>query len=216
MEHAGCTLYTDYYDYYDEFLCSSSYSIETKIFRFKKNAIPISSQVDILKMAGFNVPETGHLHQFISPPNINETGQFVVFDEQQKPVVVTHSQALNLRDKERFAMTYIASHKKPQLRYLSVGTLYCWLVRTVGDDGPQFHPILHGAPNNISAQSIAIINQPIFSIDFIDPNFAINLCTSPILKDMHVESLWSAEKVAGALWSRVGHMPSVECGGKAS
>jgi hypothetical protein len=212
MEHAGCTLYTDYHDYYDEFLCSSSYSIETKIFRFKKNAIPISSQVDILKEAGFNVPETGSLHQLLVPPNINGTGRVVVFDAQQKSVIVTYEQAHKLRDEERFAMTYIPTQGKPQLRYLSVGTLHCWLVRTAGDDGNQFHPILHGAPDNISAQAISMINQPIFSIDFVDPNLALNLHTSPTLKDMNVESLWSAKKVASALWSRVGHLSSVKNG----
>jgi hypothetical protein len=210
MEHAGCTLYTDYHDYYDKFLCSSSYSIETKIYRFKKKAIPISSQVDMLQKAGFKVPETGSLHQLLSPLNINETGRVVVFNAQQKSVIMTYDQAQKLRDKEQFAMTCISTGKKPQLRYLSVGTLYCWLIRTVGENGHQFQPILHGSPNNISAKAIAMINQPIFSIDFTDKNLALNLRTSPTLKNMNMKSLWSAEKVASSLWSRMGDIPSIE------
>lgn len=220
MEHLGCQLLTDYHDYYDENLCSSSYSRATQVFRYKKDEMSKKRQFQILTRAGLNTPKHGALWSVIEHVEKTRRHQnkemdekssieIATFNERDAPNYMTLDEAVQLKNKRQFAIAHphvSTLEEQDTIQYISVGTLHCWLYKKSHHENTQYRFAEKRKNERLPAKAIAAINSPIFSIGFVRVDneiLAKSLCFSPTLKDLGFENLWSGEKVASAIFERL-------------
>jgi len=223
MEHIGCLVHSDFTDYYDHELGSTSHSHPLSFSRFKNRPYPIETQLGHLKSAGFNLLTTGPLGELIlqqkdafselmSISVFQELVDYVIYDETGAPHLCPHPIAITL-DPNRMAMSYLPrnpSHNGSVLTYVQVGALPFWLRRESrtdwragkGDSTTQFLDLRQP----IAAKHARALPHAVFSIDFLqikDALFALNYNPAPDLRALGFEENLRAEDAAQAIVERL-------------
>ncbi len=218
MEHIGCTLRSDFRDYYDNEFSSTTNSREVFFARMKSEQLEPEQQVSLLKRAGMNLPQHGTLAElikedeaFFSSHDIQDVSKlplFVVYD-QASPRRITLKEAKDLPP-HLFAMRYMPVNAKQTgavLRYIQIGHLNVWLMvssknhwlPTHGDMSVEILSI----EGPLLAYQLATLNRPLFSIDFLplkNKVIAVSYSSAPNLIEMGLEDFFESKLVARAIF----------------
>jgi hypothetical protein len=220
MEHLGCFLISDFHDYYDLHLSSTSYSHESKFIRLKSDPITPKEQYRILSSAGLTTAIYGPLNTVIAEiydddfADIETVPSIVVYEKDGEAKLVSLKESFGM-DQDRFSSLYIATSPDftgTVLKYIKIGYLYAWVLCESSDHWKSnYGNITYKIINpdilaELDAKHLVHLKDPLYSIDFVvycDTLYAINYSKTPNLKDLGIDSLYNSEFVAKAIMTTI-------------
>ncbi|MEG3765013.1 hypothetical protein [Alteromonas sp. 14N.309.X.WAT.G.H12] len=213
MQLSSCLLESDFTDYYDEcFSTEGENPHATRFMRQKDMAGGLGDQINILRLAGFLVPDILNVQDVPLPFSPRPPGmqqpRFLSLGETAPLWVapngkaqVPHGALLDLYGipPKNFSERY---------RYIQVGIRHFWFKACNTPPWPALAPahtfqLLHWR-EPVPANQLRHFRVPVFSIDFMmaanNSNLlAVGLDLSPRLKDMGVDKWLEAEEAASSI-----------------